>query len=278
MALTMKKPTPSKGKDKDKAADGVKVSKAKTQKLSKKAKAELDRPFVATLPRVNLLSPDVQEVVEQARLKRLFLVLGVAVLGLLAFAWIAQAGLLAVAQNRLDDENAKKAELGQQLNALAPVQIFYGGIESNRFTIQSTMAKEVLTSKIVGNLNAVTPGGMSLSNVSITVVSAPTADAAAAATPAPAGGGACPSQDPYTNPTSSAGCVTVDGNASSRQVLSQWLDALDKSDLFTVAFIPSTTSDTEGGGVTFSATIGIDGKAAYQNRYADPEFLKAGSN
>lgn len=268
-------------------------------KISKKAQAEMDKPFTATLPGVDLLSAEVQQAVEQQRLKRLFVILGAfALIGVVA-VWLVQAGMIAVAQNKLEVEQGKAADLAAQQAALADVQVYYGQVAANTFSIQSTMSKEVLVSEVLSDLNRVTPAGISLTNVGVVVdASVPLAPPPAAAPPAADGQAApaptaapapaaavdpalatpCPSQDPYALGSVSAGCVTVDGTASSRALLGDWLDRIDKDKTFTVAFIPSTTSDTDGGGVTFSATIGLDAATVYLNRYSDLKFLKAGAN
>lgn len=268
MALELKK-KPKSAKKGDGADEPVKVSK--------KVQAEMDRPFVAALPMVNLLSSEVQEVVEHQRLKRLFLILGGGVLVAIVAVWLLQAGMIAVAKGKLEDEQAKSTELNAKQAALAPVQMFYGQVEANRSTIQTTMANEVLTSQVLSRLDSVTPAGITINTIGVTLESAAASGEAVAVDPT-ATTGTCPSQDPYSPAAASAGCVTVDGSATSREVLGTWLDNIEADDEFTVAFIPTTTSDAETGGVTFSATIGLDAEAAYTNRYADPEFLKAGAN
>lgn len=265
MALTLKK------------AKSDKADVAQAPTLSKKAKAEMDKPFVAVLPVANVLSPEVQEVVEQQRLKRLFVGLGVGVVGLVAAGFAAQTGLIAVAENRLEKEQATASDLSAQQAALAPISAFYGQIDANRATIQTTMSKEVLTSDVLSALDAVAPSGVNFTSVTLTLDSGSASTVVSADVAATAS--ACPSQNPYANGLASAGCVSVDGEATSRAALSNWLEAVEEAEAFTVAFIPSTTASSGGrGGVSFSATIGLNAETVYENRYSDPEFLKAGAN
>jgi Tfp pilus assembly protein PilN len=266
MALSLKKITPTKGKDV--AAD------APTTR-SKKAQAEYDAAFVPRIPIVNLLSPELQEMIERTRLKRLFALLTVGLVVAMAVLWGAQTALINAAQSRLEDEQAISNQLAAEQNALAPVRSFYGQIDANRATIQTTMQNEVLTSQVLTALEEATPPGVSVDSFGLTLGGS---TAAAGAADPSMTSGACPSANPYEAAAPSAGCITVSGSASNRSVVGQWLDNLEAQPMFTVAFIPSTTADPEGGRITFTASVGLDAATAYQNRYADDEFLKAGGN
>jgi Tfp pilus assembly protein PilN len=239
-------------------------------KVSKKVQTAMDKPFVAHLPVVNLLPPEVKDEVEQQRLKRLFLVLAAVVVGALVAVFLGQQAIIAVAQGKLDVVQGEGEQLSAREGQLAPVKMFYDQIDANKYTIQNTMAREVLTSQVVREINRLSPAGLKLTNIGLTLDGTTGAATEAAAT------GACPSQDPYNAAGMSAGCVTVDGTAASRSVLGEWLDLLGDARTFTSTFIPATTADPEGGGVAFSATIGLS-DSVYKNRYADPEFLKNGS-
>lgn len=258
------------GKPKSAPADGP-------VPLSKKAQAEYDAPFAPRIPIVNLLSPELQEAIERARLKRLFALLAVALLVVMGLLWTGQTALINAAQNRLEDEQAVSTQLAAEQNALAPVRSFYGQIDANTATIQSTMANEVLTSEILGGLQDATPPGVAMESFGLSLGGVSATTPAGASDPTMTAG-SCPSANPYEAAAPSAGCITVSGSANNRTVLGQWLDNLEAQPMFTVAFIPSTTADPSGGRITFTATVGLDAESVYQNRYADPEFLKAGGN
>lgn len=245
---------------------------AKAAKISKKEKAEQAKPFVATLPMVDLLSAEVQEVIEEQRLKRLFLILGLVAVGAIAAVWAIQAGMIAVAEKKLAAEKAESLSLSAQQSALAPVAIYYKQVENNKFVIQTTMANEVLISSVVSRINQVTPAGIELASIAVSL------DDAVGGL-APIGeASTCPSADPYGTGAPSAGCVTVDGTAPSRAVLGDWLDSVHADDMFTVAFIPGTTADAGNGSVTFTATMGLDAEVVHVDRYSEPDFLKVGTN
>lgn len=243
--------------------------------LSKRAQAEYDRPFVAVAPIVNLLPPELQDAIERLRLKKMFALLAVGLLVLLAAAWTVQGGLIAAAQKRLDAEQSVSTQLAAEQASLAPIRAFYGQIEANTSVIQSTMASEVLTSEVISELDAATPPSVRLDSFGLTLSGGGSTTGAADPNMTTS---TCPSEDPYASTQATAGCINVSGSADNRVALGEWLDNLEARDMFTVAFIPSTTADPAGGEVTFSATIGLDAAAAFKNRYADPEFLKAGAN
>lgn len=244
--------------------------------LSKKAQAEYDTPFAPRIPIVNLLSPELQEAIERARLKRLFALLAVGLVVAMGVLWAGQTALINAAQSRLEEEQAVSTQLAAEQNALAPVRAFYGQIDANTVTIQTTMANEVLTSQILGSLEDATPPGVSMDSFGLSLGGG--SAAASGAVDPTMTAGSCPSANPYEAAAPSAGCITVSGAANNRTVLGQWLDNLEAQPMFTVAFIPSTTADPKGGRVTFTASIGLDAESVYLKRYADPEFLKAGGN
>lgn len=269
MALSLKKTDPKKGKQGKKADRKVPTARAK------KAQAEYDAPFVPRIPIVNLLPAELQEAIERARLKRLFAGLTVVLVVVMAALWGAQTALINSAQSQLEAEQATSAQLATEQNALAPVQAFYGQIDANRSTIQTTMQNEVLTSQVLDALKQATPPGVNVESFGLTLGG--TTGTAGAADPSMTTS-SCPSANPYEAAAPSAGCITVSGTATNRSVVGQWLDNLEAQDMFTVAFIPSTTADPEAGRITFTASVGLDAATAYQNRYANEEFLKAGGN
>lgn len=267
MALSLKKTSPAKGKSAG-STDGPVV-------MSKKAQAEYDAKFTPRIPIVNLLSAELQEEIERRRLKHMFATLAVALVVAMGAMWGVQTGLINAAESRLAAEQAESTQLATEQNELAPVRSFYGQIDANTTTIQTTMSNEVLTSQVLGALDDATPPGVALGTFSLSLGggSSTTGTVDPSMTT-----GACPSANPYVAAAPSAGCITVSGTATNRSTVGQWLDNLEAQPMFTVAFIPSTTAEPKGGRITFTASIGLDAATAYQNRYADPEFLKAGGN
>lgn len=243
--------------------------------LSKKAQAEYDTAFAPRIPLVNLLSPELQEMIERNRLKRMFAILTMALIVLMGVLWFGQSALIRQAESKLQAEEVISTQLAAEQNSLTPVKSFYGQIEANTATIQTTMANEVLTSQVLSALDEATPPGVSLESFGLTLGGS---TATAGAADPSMTSGACPSANPYEAAAPSAGCITVSGSGANRSVVGQWLDNLEAQPMFTVAFIPSTTADPDGGRITFTASIGLDAAEAYQKRYANPEFLKAGGN
>lgn len=241
--------------------------------LSKKAYAEYHRPFTVRSAVVNLLSPELKELLEQQRLKRGFVVVALGLVSLLVVGWLAQSGFIGAAERRLEAEQLTAQSLAQEGAKLAPIRSFYGQIESNAATIKSTMSSEVLTSDVISSLYGATPAGVNIDTLGLTL-----SVAAEGGAVDPAAASTCPSQDPYQSSGPTAGCISVSGSGASRALLGAWLDSIEAHPLFTVAFIPSTNVDAGSGLVSFTATIGLDATKVFKGRYANPEFLKGSAN
>lgn len=230
------------------------------------------KPFVASMATVNLLSPEALEVVELRRIRRLFVLIGIGVVAAIVVGYIAQAAVIASANHDREAEESRGQTLAGQLTALTPVKAYYGAIEQNQLTIQQTMSGEVLTSLVFEALQAFGErSDVSLSNTGLTVNSggggAPAAAGAATSV--------CPNPDPFNPSSANAGCVTVDGTASSRAAIGEWIDTLQQNPMFADVFVPTATADPSGK-VTFTATIGLS-EEVYAHRYDDLDFLKNGA-
>lgn len=231
-----------------------------------------DEPFVPVPPTMNLLPDSVLEQAQVQRLRRTFVVLGVGVVAAVAALWTVQAGMIAAAEERLAEEEARSAEASARLQALLPIQTFYADIVAKEAAIERAMSAEVLTSEI---LEEVAPGGPGVVLDDITISLAAPVTAATAADPSAATTGACVSPDPFTPSTQQSGCVVVSGVASSRVALSQWILDVDRKDLFTEVFVPGTTSESEAGAVSFTASLGLDSETSLSNRYVGVATITA---
>lgn len=246
-----------------KGTDDLAVAAADVKKPKKAPKQ-----FVAAPATVNLLSPEVLAAVELRRLRRLFMVLAVGLVVAIIAAWFGQAALISSAESKKTDEEARTTALTSQLQALTPVKIYYGAIDLNQSTIQTTMASEVLTSKIIEALRASAPNGLSIGNVGLTV----NVGSTAAVAPAAGTVSTCPNPNPFATSTAAGGCLSVDGVAESRAVVGEWIRDLLKDSRFTEVFVPTATAD-ENGNVTFAATIGLSPEV-YSRRYENLDFVK----
>jgi Tfp pilus assembly protein PilN len=258
------------------------MGKAKAKGKGKGKVSPTPEQFVPTLPEVNLLP---RAVVEQARVQRLRRTFGGAALAAVAVvgaAYVVQSGAITSANDELASEQTTASRLASEVTALTPVKVYYATVEANEALIRETMSREVLLSDIVGRLDATAPAGVDLGTIEVSVDTTPApvavpggAETATPPVPVAPTSGACPSPDPYLPPGATAGCITINGTAESRQALGDWESKLSRTDVFADLFISSSTAGAVEGGdaITFTASVSVTDQA-YAGRYADPTFLE----
>jgi hypothetical protein len=198
------------------------------------------------LPLVNLLSASEFERMAARRLRRRFVVGGIALIVLVGGAWTYQ--------------HVRVAE-AQKLVAVAPVRTFVNGVAVQENTVQSAMVGEIYFSDVLDGIRDATPPGAQLATVAV-ILAAPT-DPAAGVTVS-----ACPGPDPFnTRPV--VGCVTLSGTAATRAEVGDMVVQLGHSSLFVEPFIATTTTG-ETDEVTFSGSVGLSDKV-FSKRYGVPE-------
>jgi Tfp pilus assembly protein PilN len=191
----------------------------------------------ATVPRVNLLPP---EIMERRRFRQLQLMLGAAVLAALvvagALTYWATTGVtharddLAAAQTQVSTLRARESQYAEVPRVIAEV-------EAATAARAQVMAADVVWSRYLGDLDAALPQGAAFTTLTANVSGSTTA--AATGTGVPAG----------------IGTVSVAGTAPSYGAVSAWMDALDAVagiDSPTLSGASKDTSDTTGAAVTFS--------------------------
>jgi hypothetical protein len=122
-----------------------------------------------TLPSVNLLSPATLEHIAVSHLRKRFLAGGLAVAVVLGGGWLLQTQRLHSAQDRLAAEQAATPALTAQVQALAPVSQFYAAVDQRKQTASAAMAAEVLFSEALTDLAKLTPAGMTIQTMSVTL-------------------------------------------------------------------------------------------------------------
>lgn len=265
-----------KGKKSKKGAPQPGVTKVFGVEISKKA-ATLDGPdhtavFVPTMPTVNLLGDEVLELVRLKRVKTMMAGAALAVVAGLGGLYVVQGTMIASAEADLAAAEADGAAATAEKTALQPFKTFDDEVKARQAAITQGLAGEVLTSKILATVQDKAYEGISVNDIQV-VVAAPAAaadPAAAAAGAAPTGNaGACLSPDPFNPAAASVGCVLVSGTATSRISLAQWIEKIDKEDLFTEVFVPGTSSDGTDGEerVAFTASLGLNAEEALSERY-----------
>jgi Tfp pilus assembly protein PilN len=210
---------------------------------------------LATLPRVNLLPPEI----EQARqFRRVQFGLGGAVL-----ASVVVAGALFVAANAdvgkaQDDLNANKAkatQLQSNVDEYAEVPLVFGKVEAARAQLGQAMGQEVRWSYFLNDLSLKIPRHVWLDSM---VVSA-TAPAAAAP--------AAPGQYAAVG----IGTVAFEGHGYAHNDVAAWLNSLARQKGFTQPYFSDSTVDpvgTNDHAVKFSSTVTVTDEAL-SNRYTE---------
>ena len=218
---------------------------------------------VATLPRVNLLPPEIEE---ERRFRKVQAGLGlgvVAALGVVGALTLLANGQVSSAQEDLDTAKARQVALDAKVNEFAEVPKVYAEVETAQTQLSDAMGKEVRWSYFLNDLSLKTPGKVWLTRLTVLQNADPVAGAAVAATPGTA-----------TYGTAGLGTVTFEGQGFAHNDVAAWLDALAKQKGLTQPYFTKSESEDIGSetAVSFAsqATITED---ALSGRYTS----KAGS-
>lgn len=234
--------------------------------------------FSPAAPTVNLLSGEIREIVRVRHLRQRFIAAGAVIVAVTVAVFAGQQGLVIAASNSLTSAQDTQSRLTTQQRSLTPVAEFYAEVAQSQAALQGAMKKEVLFSKLLGDLHTAAPAGVVIGNVSLVVDTRSDADAAAAAGPGAnnktsgqGGSGQCPGPDPFAA-ANTVGCVTLVGTAVSRDAVGTLITDLANSDVFINPFVSATTV-TQDGSISFNATVGLTPKV-YSGRYQDLQFLQ----
>jgi Tfp pilus assembly protein PilN len=215
---------------------------------------------LATLPRVNLLPPEI----EQARqFKKVQAGLGlgvVAALGIVGALVLAAGAQVNDAQSDLDTQKAHGVTLKSDVAKYADVPVLYAQVDAAQAQLTQAMGKEIRWSRFLNDVSILTPGKVWLTKV--TVVQKVDETVAA---PAPVGA---------TFGSENIGTITVQGKGSTHNDVAAWLKALSgETGLVDPYFTQSTQAKigTEDS-VTFDSQVSIT-EDLLSHRFSD----KAGS-
>lgn len=223
-----------------------------------------DPGFVPGPPSVNLLPPDILELLRLRAIRFRLLAAAAALVVCLGALYAVQAAQLGSAQEQLAAEQSRGAAVAAEQAELAPVKSFYAEVTQTQQQIMVTMAREVLFSDVATRLTAAATDTVTLSTVSMTAVTTDLADPAVVA---------CPGSDPFSL-VAVVGCITVAGTAVSRDSVGLFVVNVLADDRFLSPFVSTTVLDEETGTVAFTGTISLTA-AVYSGRYSDVEFLAA---
>jgi Tfp pilus assembly protein PilN len=215
----------------------------------------------ATLPRVNLLPPEIDE---QRRFKRVQGLLGIGVLasvGVVGALFLVANGQVTSAQDELSSQQAKGRSLDAQAAKYAEVPLVYAQVDAARTQLAAAMGQEVRYSYLLNNLSLNTPGKVWLT--SMTVEQPDTATIAApSAVAAP----------DYLTP--GIGTLVFQGHGYTHNDVAAWLKALATTDGLAQPYFTSSKVEPIGSesSVTFTSQATLT-DAALSKRFTD----KAGS-
>ena len=212
-------------------------------------------PRTPTLPRVNLLPPEIHEAARFRRFQLAMVAAGVgavAVVGALAFN--AHQGVNS-AKTDLATAQSQHAALQTQLSGLQSVSDVYSQVAAKKAMLSHAMGPEIRWSFYLTDLSLKIPQNVWLTNVSATEV-AGAAPTTAASTVVPAG----------------IGTVNFNGMAFSHDDVATWLDAIAKERGFTNAYFSNSTKSASGPKslVTFNSSVTLT-QAALSGRYTAVE-------
>jgi Tfp pilus assembly protein PilN len=207
----------------------------------------------ATVPKVNLLPPEILQSRRMAGVKRVLA--GVVVVTLAAcvggVVW-AQGGVGA-AQDELDAVQARGASLRAQQAKYAQVPPTLAVIDATATAREQAMAQDIPWYGLLSDLALTTPKGVKLDTLSVTL------DAATVAAPA-AAAAAAPGTDPLT--PAGIGSVSFTGEAAHFPDVAAWLESVATLHGLDGSTLQSATRAAGSGGlVSFSSTIKVTSKA-----------------
>jgi Tfp pilus assembly protein PilN len=189
---------------------------------------------VGTLPRVNLLPPEIEQA---RRFRHVQLALGAGVLGSLAVVaavFVVASGQVGAAQDDLDSSNAQTTKLEAQALEYSQVPLVYSQVEAARAQLELAMGKEIRWSFYLNDLSLKTPN-----NVWVTTMTVQSNDAAAAPVASASG-------QPATYIEPGVASVSFEGYAIKHNDVASWLDSLAKQKGYAQPYFTDSTKEMIG--------------------------------
>jgi Tfp pilus assembly protein PilN len=207
---------------------------------------------LATLPRVNLLPPEI----EQARqFRRVQFGLGGAVLASVVVAgalFLAANADVGKAQDDLDANKAQATQLQSNVDEYAEVPLVFGKVEAARAQLGQAMGQEVRWSYFLNDLSLKIPRHVWLDSMVVVASTAPAAG---------------PTVDQYA--AAGIGTVAFEGHGYAHNDVAAWLNSLARQKGFTQPYFSDSTINpvgTNDHAVKFSSTVTVTDDAL-SNRY-----------
>lgn len=216
---------------------------------------------------VDLLPHYVKSRYEAAALRNKFVIAASALAVVFAGAWGAGSLVNKFNADEIATYDSQTQEMNTQASELAPYQSYTVNVDAKRETMYNRMATDLNAGSAAGAFSsAANSSGADITQYSISITHA-SPDGA----PAGEGSSDCPSPDPF-NTTESIGCITFSGKAPSSDNVARLVSALNDTDGFANAYIPSITTTQAGEGqaeeTTFSGSVAFDASLR-SGRYDD---------
>ncbi|HEX5017958.1 MAG TPA: PilN domain-containing protein [Actinomycetes bacterium] len=175
---------------------------------------------LATMPRVNLLPP---EIAAAQRLRQLKMLLGLIVVGALVvvvLAWLYVGGQVGNAEDELTQAQTDGAQLQQEIATYAEVPQVFGEVEAAQTNLVTAMTPEIRWSFLLNDLSLTIPQTSRLKSLTFTNQ--------AAAIQVDPNAGLNAVTTPYGEPT--MGTVTFTGRSTNFDAVVSWLQTLNRSE------------------------------------------------
>ena len=215
---------------------------------------ELSRRTEVTLPRVNLLPPEIAQA-RQLRLVKGGMGVGVvAALGVVGLLFLSAASTVSDAQTELDSASTLQAQVQRQVGELANVRTVYADVATRETLLTRAMGPEVRWSQYLTDLSLTIPATVWVTNVTVVQnVDGPSAGVA----------------DSLLDP--GIGSVTFTGTALAHDDVAGFLDALAGQQGYAFPYFSSSTEKYIGDTsvVDFTSTVNVTPEAQ-SGRYSDP--------
>jgi Tfp pilus assembly protein PilN len=191
---------------------------------------------VGTLPRVNLLPPEIEH---ERRFRHVQLGLAAGVvgsLGVVAVLFLAANGQVSAAQDDLSTAQAQTSRLQAQAAEYAEVPLVYSQVEAARAQLELAMGKEIRWSFYLNDLSLKTPRNVWLTTMTASSNEAPAAAAAVTSGPAEAANWSKPG----------VASVAFEGYALEHNDVATWLDSLAKQKGYDQPYFTESTDEKIG--------------------------------
>ena len=221
--------------------------------MSTDAPAALDvRAAAASLPRVNLLPPEVAGQHRLRNVQRSLAVAGLATVAVVGLLYVDARHQVSQAQDHLNSAQAQASALQGKLASFTSVDRVYSQVAAAQAAYQQALEPDIDWSKYLDNLSLTVPNGVWLTQITATETAAGSTGTAGSVVP------------------SGIGTVDFTGTAMSHDDVANWLDSLYRQSGYTFPYLTSSAENppATAGGVptyTFSSSVVLT-KAALSGR------------